>query len=156
MKASTSGICRKLCARATRRTSTATPTGIAHNVLIQRRPMRIRGTMPSCGGSQWLKTIRLSAALKVEARGSCGGSLIVTESVIGLASLGKYCRPKVRPWNTALSVSRLDFLSRPLSQKKTPQCDGVVVNFVVSRVDERDRALSCQGRAGCRAAPDVR
>ena len=43
--------------------------------------------MPSCGGSQWLRTMRSSAALRVEAMGSCGGNLIFTESVIGLASL---------------------------------------------------------------------
>ncbi len=58
MKAWTLGNSRKLCARATRRTSAAAPIGIAHKMLIQRWPMRIRGTMPSCGGNQWLKTIR--------------------------------------------------------------------------------------------------
>ena len=83
MKAWTLENSRKLCARAIRRTSAAAPTGIAHMMLIQRRPMRMRGTMPSCGGSQWLKTIRSSAALRVDAMGSCGGGLIFTESVIG-------------------------------------------------------------------------
>jgi len=67
MKAWTLENSRKLCERATRRTSAAAPIGIAHKMLIQRRPMRIRGTMPSCGGSQWLKTIRSSAALRVDA-----------------------------------------------------------------------------------------
>jgi hypothetical protein len=31
------------------------------------------------------------------------------------------------------------------SQKQIPQHNGVVMNLVVSRVHERDRALSCQG-----------
>ena len=87
MKAWTLGSSRKLCARAIRRTSAAAPIGIAHKMLIQRRPMRMRGTMPSCGGSQWLRTMRSSAALRVDAMGSCGGSVIFTESVIGLAFL---------------------------------------------------------------------
>jgi hypothetical protein len=49
--------------------------------------MRMRGTIPSCGGSQSLTTIRSSAALKVDAMGSCGGGVIFTESVIGLVFL---------------------------------------------------------------------
>src|SRR5579864_5614562 len=45
----------------------------------------------------------------------------------------------------SLSASRLGLSLRLSSQKKAPQCDGVVMNLVVSRVDERDRTLSCQG-----------
>ena len=78
---------RRLCARAIRRMSAAAPIGIAHKVLIQRRPMRTRGTMPSCGGSQLLTVMRSSAALSVGVMGPCGGSLISTESVTSLAFL---------------------------------------------------------------------
>jgi hypothetical protein len=56
-------------------------------VLIQRRPMRMRGTIPSCGGSHSLMTIRSSAALRVDAIGSCGGRSIFTESVISFVLL---------------------------------------------------------------------
>ena len=67
--------------------SAAAPIGIAHKVLIQRRPMRTRGTMPSCGGSQLLTVMRSSAALSAGVMGPCGGSLISTESVTSLAFL---------------------------------------------------------------------
>lgn len=40
--------------------------------------------MPCCGGSQLLKVIRSSAALRVGVMGSRDGSLTFTESVIGL------------------------------------------------------------------------
>src|SRR5665213_3447212 len=81
------GSSRKLCARAITRTSAATPIGSAHKMLTQRRPMRMRGTIPSCGGSHSLMTIGSSAALRVDAMGSWGGSSIFTESVIGIALL---------------------------------------------------------------------
>jgi hypothetical protein len=49
--------------------------------------MRMRGTIPSCGGSHSLMTIRSSAALRVDAIGSCGGRSIFTESVISFVLL---------------------------------------------------------------------
>jgi hypothetical protein len=56
-------------------------------MLIQRRPIRMRGTIPSCGGSHSLVTIRSSAALRVDAMGSWSGGSIFIESVIGVALL---------------------------------------------------------------------
>ena len=84
MKAWTPGSSRKLCARAIRRTSATAPIGMAHKVLIQRRPTRMRGTMPSWGGSQWLRTMRSSAGVRLAAMGSCGGAVTFTESVMDL------------------------------------------------------------------------
>ncbi len=86
MKACTPGKSRKLWARAINAMSAAAPIGSAHRTLTQRRPMRTRGTMPSCGGNQWLRTRRSSAGLRLAAMGSCGG-VIFTESGMGLAFL---------------------------------------------------------------------
>src|SRR5579872_2180408 len=68
------------------RTSPAAPIGSAHKMLIQRRPMRIPGTTPCCGGSQSLSTMRSSAALRVDAMTSWGGGSILTESVMDVVS----------------------------------------------------------------------
>src|SRR6185312_2892551 len=90
------------------RTSAAAPIGSAHKMLIQRCPIRMRGTIPSCGGSQAVMTILSSAALRVDAIGSWGGILILTESVTSFGLLesltgeaprlsASYCRPKEDP-----------------------------------------------------------
>ena len=55
MNACTPGSSRRLCATAIRTTRAAAPIGIPHSTLTQRWPMRTRGAIPSCGGSQWLK-----------------------------------------------------------------------------------------------------
>ena len=83
MNAFTSGYSRRLCARATTRTRAAKPSGKAHKVLTQRRPTRMRGTMPCCGGSQWLNRMRSSAPLSFAASGSWIGTTLGV-SVIGL------------------------------------------------------------------------
>jgi hypothetical protein len=133
MKAWMLGSSRKPCARAIRRTSAAAPIGSAHKMLIQRRPMRMRGTIPSCGGNHSLMTIRSSAALRVDAIGSWDGRSILTESVISFVLL------------EGLSMRCPGLPLRVAPQEKTPQRDRVVMEFVVSREHERDRTLSCQG-----------
>lgn len=44
--------------------------GAIHFTLNQRLPIRIRGTMPSCGASQWLSRMRSSAGGTVASTGS--------------------------------------------------------------------------------------
>src|SRR5579864_1332687 len=92
---------------------------------------RRRGTIPSCGGSNSLMTIRC-AALSADAMGSWGRRSILTESVIGVVS------------SKPLSMSHLGLSLCLSSQKQIPQHNGVVVDLVVSREHERDRALSRQ------------
>src|SRR4051794_29736998 len=83
---------RKLCARAIRRTSVPVPIGNTHKILIKRRPMRIRGTTLSCGGSHSLMTIRSSAALRVDAMGSWDYRSVFTEWCHGRRSRPRSCR----------------------------------------------------------------
>src|SRR5665213_2970403 len=97
------GSSRKLCARAITRTSAAAPIGSVHKVLTQRRPMRMRGTIPSCGGSHSLMTIRSSAALRVDAMGSWRGGSIFTESVISFVLLETLIDESPRPSASCLA-----------------------------------------------------
>lgn len=94
MKALTLGTSRRICATAIRTTRPAAPIGMAQSVLIQRRPIRMRGAIPCWGGSQWFNRTRSSASLSGARSGSGGPG----------AAIGLRCCVMERP---------LDWISRP-------------------------------------------
>src|SRR6185437_6065972 len=109
MNSCTAGIVRNCWATAMPRIRSAIASGTAHKTLIQRLPSRMRGTTPSCGGSQSFRRRRSSAVLKLVASCGCG------------AWRGSFARAAA-VMRASLSVSILPFISAALTYVSLTRC----------------------------------
>jgi hypothetical protein len=105
MKATTSGRSRRLCAKAIRQSSPATPAGNAQSVLTQRLPIRTRGTIPGCGAIQWSRRTLSSASVRLARSGSgatCRGSSGIGRSLSAIVTCGHVVRRRADRYVSSL------------------------------------------------------